>query len=115
MATNLSEMIDMSLRVSVVVVCPLMLGHFDSNLRLCFQMIVCLVGATDLHRYTQIKWQKSTNSYKVAVVKAQKENEALESQFAILKSENTALTKALEEAKAAKDEAIVMANSLKSK
>ena len=31
MATNLSKMIDMILRVSVVVVCPLMLGIFDSD------------------------------------------------------------------------------------
>ena len=57
MATNLSEMIDLSLRVSVVVVYPLMLGHFDSNLRLCFQMTVYLVNAADLHRYTQIEWK----------------------------------------------------------
>ena len=57
MATNLSEMIDLSLRVSVVVVYPLMLGHFDSNLRLCFQMTAYLVDAADLHRYTQIEWE----------------------------------------------------------
>ena len=70
MATNLSEMINLNLKVSVVVVCPLMLGRFDSNLRLCFQMTACLVGAVDLHWYTQMEWEKFTNSYKVAVVKA---------------------------------------------
>ena len=48
------------------------------------------------------------------MVKAQKEKEAAESQFAILESEKMALTKALKEAKVARDEAIVMANSLKS-
>ena len=73
MAINLSKMIDLNLRVSVVVVYPLMLGCFDSNLRLCFQMTACLIDATDLHRYTQIKWEKFTNFYKEAIVKAQKE------------------------------------------
>ena len=38
------------------------------------------------------------------VVKARKEKEAAESQFAVLESEKTTLTKALEEAKAAKNE-----------
>ena len=90
-----------------------MLGRFDSNLRLCLQMIACFVGAVDLHRYTQIEWERSTNSYKKAVVKAQKEKKAAESQFTVLESEKMALTKALEEAKAARDEAIVMANFLK--
>ena len=46
--------------------------------------------------------------------KAEKEKEAVESQFAILESEKTTLTKAVEEAKVARYEAIVMANSLKS-
>ena len=46
-------------------------------------------------------------------MKAQKEKEVAESQFTILKSEKMALTKALEEAKAAKDEALEMTNSLK--
>ena len=78
MAINLSEMIDLSLRVSVVVVYPLMLGRFDFNLRLCFQMTACLVGVADLHCYTQIEWEKSTNFYKKAVVKAQKEKRSCE-------------------------------------
>ena len=55
MATNLSEMIDLSLRVSVIVVYPLMLGYFDFYLTLCFQMTAYLVGSTDLHQYTQIQ------------------------------------------------------------
>ena len=46
--------------------------------------------------------------------KAEKENEAFESQFASLESENTALTKVVEEAKAARDEAIAIGNSFKS-
>ena len=40
--------------------------------------------------------------------KAKKEKEAFESQFAVLESEKTTLTKAVEEAKAARDEAIAM-------
>ena len=79
-----------------------------------------LVGAVDLHRYTQIKWEKTINTYKPTVLKAEKEKkkaekekEASESQFTVLKSEKIALTKAVEEAKAAKDEAFVMANPLK--
>ena len=46
--------------------------------------------------------------------KSRKGKEASESQFAVLESEKTALAKAVEEAKAARDEAIAMANSLKS-
>ena len=46
--------------------------------------------------------------------KAEKEKEALESRCAILESEKTALVKAVEEAKAAKDEAMVTAASLRS-
>ena len=53
------------------------------------------------------------------MAKAEKENEkdekkTSESQFAILESKKTSLTKALEEAKAARDEAITMTNSFKS-
>ena len=84
-------------------------------------MIVFLVGAADLYRYTQIEWEKTTNNYKAMVVKAkkekekaEKEKEASESQFAILESEKTSLTKALEKAKAVRDEAIAMIDSLKS-
>ena len=85
-------------------------------------MTTFLVGAADLYRYTKLEWEKSTNSYKATVVKAEKEKEkvkkekeASESQFAILKTEKTTLTKAVEEAKVARDEAIAMVNSLKSK
>ena len=46
--------------------------------------------------------------------KAEKEKEAFESQFAILESEKTKLTKDVEEAKAARDEVVAMANFLKS-
>ena len=38
-------------------------------------MIGFFVGAADLHRYTQIEWEKTTNNYKIAVVKAEKEKE----------------------------------------
>ena len=44
--------------------------------------------------------------------KAKKEKEVAESQFAVLESEKTALIKAFKEAKAVKDEALEMANSL---
>ena len=47
--------------------------YFYSNFWLCFQMTIFLVSAADLHKYTQIEWEKSINSYKAAVVKAQKE------------------------------------------
>ena len=84
-------------------------------------MTVCLVGTVNLHRYTQIEWKKSTNSFKKVLARADKEREktkketkAAESQFAVLESEKTALIKALKEAKAAKDEALAMADSLKS-
>ena len=86
-----------------------------------FQKAATLVGATDLHKYTQIEWEKSTNSLKVVMVKvekakdkAEKEKEAFESQFILLESEKTTLTKVVEEAKAASDEVVVMANSPKS-
>ena len=84
-------------------------------------MTVFLVGAADLHRYTQIEWEKITTNYKATVVKAEKENEKAEkekeaskSQFSILQSEKTSLIKALEDAKAARDEAITTTDSLKS-
>ena len=86
-----------------------------------FQVTTTLIGVTDLHRYTQIEWKKSTNSLKATMAKAEKvkdkaekEKEAFESQFAILESEKTALTKDVEEAKAARDEVVAMANFLKS-
>ena len=53
--------------------------------------------------------------YKVAIGKAQKEKEAAESQFFVLKSEKTALSKSLEEAKAIRDEVVAMAVSLRFK
>ena len=46
--------------------------------------------------------------------KAERDREAFESQLAVLESEKAVLTKALEEAKAARDEAIAMASSIKS-
>ena len=83
-------------------------------------MTAFLVGAVDLHRYTQVKWDKTISASKADVEKAQrakdkaeKEKEALESRCAVLESEKTALVKAMEEAKAAKDEAIATAASLK--
>ena len=75
-------------------------------------MTASLVGAADLHRYTQVEWDKTTSSSKADVEKAQrekdkveKEKEALESRCAVLKSEKAALVKAMEEVKTAKDEA----------
>ena len=47
--------------------------------------------------------------------KAEKDRKTFESQLAVLESEKAALTKALEEAKAARDEAIATASSIKSK
>ena len=84
-------------------------------------MIVFLVGAADLHRYTQLDWDKTTSSLKAAVAKAkeakdkvEKDKEAFESQCAVLESEKVALAKVLEKAKAAKDKAVATTASLKS-
>ena len=83
-------------------------------------MTAFLIGAANLHRYTQVEWDKTTSALKTDVEKAQrakdkskKEKEALECRCAILESEKTALVKAMKEAKAAKDEAIATAASLK--
>ena len=46
--------------------------------------------------------------------KVEKDKKASESQFDVLKSEKATLTKIVEEARASRDEAIAMANSLKS-
>ena len=85
-------------------------------------MTASLVGAVDLHRYTQIEWDKTISASKADLEKAQKAKdkaekvkEALESRCAILESEKTALVKTVEEAKATKDEAIATAASLRSK
>ena len=43
-----------------------------------FQMTATLVGAVDLHIYTQIEWEKSTNSLKVVVAKAEKTKDKAE-------------------------------------
>ena len=53
------------------------------------------------------------NTYQTAIVKAQKEKQVVESQFTVLESEKTTLNKALEEAKATRDEAIAMVDFLK--
>ena len=81
-------------------------------------MTASLVGAADLHRYTQVEWDKATSASKAEVEKAQrekdkaeKEKEAFESRCAILESEKTALVKAVEEAK---DEAVATVASLRS-
>ena len=50
----------------------------------------------------------------VSIKKAKKEKEVVKSQFTILESEKTVLTRSLEEAKAAQDEAVAMAASLQS-
>ena len=94
--------------------------HRDSICFLFSEMIATLVGAADLHKYTQIEWEKTTNSLKAVVVKAEKakekvekQKEAFKNQFAVLESKKTALAKAVEEAKTERDEAVAMANSLK--
>ena len=83
-------------------------------------MTASLVDAADLHRYTQLEWDKATSASKAEVEnaqkekdKAEKEKEALESRCAVLKSEKAALVKVVEEAKAAKDEATATAASLR--
>ena len=53
-------------------------------------------------------------TYHAIFVKARKEKETVEGQFAVLESEKVALNKALKEAKVARDKAIAMADSLKS-
>ena len=84
------------------------------------QMTASLVGATDLQRYTQIEWDKTTTFLKSAVAKAEKtrdkaekEKKAFESQCAVLESEKVVLTKALGEAKTVRDEVVAMVDSLK--
>ena len=84
-------------------------------------MTVSLVGAADLHRYTQVEWDKASSSSKAdlekaerAKDKAEKEKKAFESRCAVLESEKTALVKVVEKAKSAKDEAVATAASLKS-
>ena len=84
-------------------------------------MIASLVGAADLHRYTQVEWDKATSASNAEVKKvqgekgkAEKEKEALENRCAILESENATIVKAVEEAKNAKDEAVATAASLRS-
>ena len=84
-------------------------------------MTASLVGAVDLHRYTQLEWDKAKSASKVEVEKAQmgkdkveKEKEALESRCAILESEKASMVKAVEKAKAAKDEAVATTASLRS-
>ena len=84
-------------------------------------MTASLVGAADLHRRTQVEWDKTSSSLKAdlekaegARDKAQKEKETLENRCGTLESEKTALVKALEESKSAKDEAVAIAASLKS-
>ena len=84
-------------------------------------MTASLVGAADLHLYTQVEWDKATSASKAEVEKAQrekdkaeKEKEALESRCAVLESEKTAMVKVVEEAKAAKDEAVATAASFRS-
>ena len=84
-------------------------------------MTASLVGAADLHRYTQLEWEKSISASKAEVEKAQmekgkaeKEKEALESRCIVLESEKASMVKAVEEAKAAKDEAVATAASLRS-
>ena len=84
-------------------------------------MTASLVGAADLHRYTQLEWEKSISASKAEVEKAQsergkaeKEKKALESRCIILESDKASMAKAVEEAKAAKDEAVATAASLRS-
>ena len=76
-------------------------------------MTAFLVGTADLWRYTQVDWEKSMASLKADVAtsvdardKVEKDKEASESRLAIVESEKAALTKALEEAKATRDETI---------
>ena len=65
-------------------------------------MTASLVDAVDLHRYTQIEWDKATSASKAEIEKAQrekdkteKEKEAIESRCAVLESEKTAMVKAV--------------------
>ena len=75
-------------------------------------MTAFLVGAADLQKHIQVDVERAMKAYQAAAVKAQKEKEAAEGQFTILDSEKAALNKALEKAKAVRDEAITMADSL---
>ena len=76
-------------------------------------MTVFVVNAADFQKHTQVEVEKAMGNYKVAAVKAQKEREAAEGQFSVLESKKTTLNKALKEAKVARDEAILLADSLR--
>ena len=61
-------------------------------------MTASLVGVADLHRYTQLKWDKANSASKAEVEKAQmekekaeKEKQALESHCVILESEKASM------------------------
>ena len=77
-------------------------------------MTAFLVDTADLQKHTSVEIEKAVGNYKAAVLKAQKGKEVTESQFAVLESEKMTLNIALEEAKATRDEAISMIDSLKS-
>ena len=79
-------------------------------------MTAFLVSAADLHRYTQLEWDKANSASKaqMEMEKAEKKKQALESRCVILESEKASMVKAVEEAKAAKDEAVATAASLRS-
>ena len=76
-------------------------------------MTAFLVSAADLQKLIQVDVEKAMKAYQAAAMKAQKEKAIAEGQFTILDSEKAALNKALEEAKAVRDEAIIMVDSLK--
>ena len=80
-----------------------------------FQMTAILIGTTDLQKQIVVHWEEMLKGYKASIEKAQKEKDAIESQFGMLESEKTTLNKSLEQAKVAQDKAIAMAISLKSK
>ena len=77
-------------------------------------MTAFLVGAADLQKHIQVDVERAVKAYQATVVKAQKEKQVVEGQFTILDSEKAALNKALEKAKAVRDKAITMTDSLKS-
>ena len=78
-------------------------------------MVAFLTRMANLQKYTQVDIEKTMKGYQAAVLSTQKEKENTKCQFALLKSENFALKKSLDEAKVARDEALAMDNSLRSK
>ena len=76
-------------------------------------MTAFLIGLADLYKYTQVDLERIMKQYESTISSAQKGKENAKSQFVMLKSEKTAMKKSLDEAKATRDEALAVTDSLR--